>query len=103
MKEKLIELIEQAKYCSAEELADYLLEAGLVLSVRCKNCTYWQDNNGGYPHDECRWRYDETPDADDFCSFGEKGKTIGELIDGILKMRKEMGWDEIEFDYNAED
>lgn len=31
MKEKLIELIEQAKYCSAEELADYLIAAGLTL------------------------------------------------------------------------
>jgi hypothetical protein len=31
MKEKLTELIKQAKYCTAEELADYLLSAGLVL------------------------------------------------------------------------
>lgn len=31
MREKLIELIEQAKYCSPEELADYLISAGLVL------------------------------------------------------------------------
>lgn len=36
--------------------------------VRCKNCCYWQDNNGG-PHPECRWGHDETPDANDFCSF----------------------------------
>jgi hypothetical protein len=40
--------------------------------VRCKNCRYWQDNNGGYPHEECRWGKDETPDADDFCSYGER-------------------------------
>jgi hypothetical protein len=40
--------------------------------VRCKDCVYWQDNNGGYPHEECRWDKDETPDADDYCSFGEK-------------------------------
>ena len=38
--------------------------------VRCKDCEYWQDNNGGYPHSECRWGKDETPDADDYCSFG---------------------------------
>ena len=31
MKEKLIELLEQAKYCSTEELADYLLAAGITL------------------------------------------------------------------------
>ena len=40
--------------------------------VRCKECKYWQDNNGGYPHEECRWSKDETPDADDFCSYGER-------------------------------
>lgn len=39
--------------------------------VRCKHCEYWQNNNGGYPNEECRWGHDETPDADDFCSFGK--------------------------------
>ena len=40
--------------------------------VRCKDCRYWQDNNGGNPNEECRWREDETPDADDFCSYGKR-------------------------------
>lgn len=40
--------------------------------VRCKDCKYYQDNNDGYPHDGCRWRSDETPDADDFCSMAER-------------------------------
>ena len=40
--------------------------------VRCKDCKYWQDNNGWYPHPECRWGHDETPDPDDYCSFGER-------------------------------
>ena len=40
--------------------------------VRCKDCEYWQDNNGGYPHEECRWGKDETPDPDDYCSFGRR-------------------------------
>lgn len=40
--------------------------------VRCKDCRYWQDNNGGYPHEECRWGKEETPDEDDFCSYGER-------------------------------
>lgn len=31
MRDKLIELIEQAYYCSIEELADYLIAAGLTL------------------------------------------------------------------------
>ena len=40
--------------------------------VRCKDCKYWQDNNGGYPHEECRWGNGETPEPDDFCSYGER-------------------------------
>ena len=42
MKEKLIELLEQIKYCSVEEQADYLIAAGLVLSVRCKGCKKYE-------------------------------------------------------------
>ena len=40
--------------------------------VRCKDCKYWQDNNDGYPHEECRWGNGETPEPDDFCSYGER-------------------------------
>lgn len=40
--------------------------------VRCMGCKYWQDNNDGYPHEECRWGHGETPDANDFCSYGER-------------------------------
>lgn len=40
--------------------------------IWCEDCQYWQDNNGGYPNEECRWRGDETPDADDFCSYGKR-------------------------------
>ena len=40
--------------------------------VWCKDCKYWQDNNSGYPHEECRWGHGETPDANDFCSYGER-------------------------------
>lgn len=40
--------------------------------VRCKDCIYWQDNNNGYPHIMCRWNTDETPDEDDYCSWGER-------------------------------
>lgn len=40
--------------------------------IRCKDCRYWQDNNDGYPNDECRWGHEETPDPDDFCSFAER-------------------------------
>ena len=44
----------------------------VVEVVRCKDCKYWQDNNGGYPNQNCRWMKDETPDADDYCSYGER-------------------------------
>lgn len=45
--------------------------------VRCRYCVYWQDNNGGYPHPECRWGHEETPDADDYCSFGSDKRQNG--------------------------
>ena len=32
-REKLIELLEQAKYCSTEELADFLIAAGMTFPV----------------------------------------------------------------------
>ena len=52
--------VEQAPTVSAEVV------------VHCRECKYYQDNNGGYPNSDCRWRQDETPDADDFCSCGER-------------------------------
>lgn len=77
----------------ADALEKYLLEHGFYPAlvkaaikkapsvdaesvVHCKDCRYWQDNNGGYPNKECRWREDETPDADDFCSCGERKEVI---------------------------
>lgn len=45
--------------------------------IRCKDCKHWQDNNGGYPSEECKWRTDETPDADDFCSLAERKEENG--------------------------
>lgn len=46
--------------------------------VLCEDCKYWQDNNDGYPHIGCKWREDETPDPDDFCSAGERKEGWGE-------------------------
>ena len=40
--------------------------------IHCKDCKYWQDNNNGYPVTDCRWKKDETPDADDYCSYAER-------------------------------
>ena len=47
-------------------------DSDAVSVVRCKDCKYWQDNNNGYPHEECRWGHGETPDENDFCSYGER-------------------------------
>lgn len=60
------------EYCTSALCADALaLLKEQPDIVRCKDCKYWQDNNNGYPHPDCRWREDETPDPDDYCSFGE--------------------------------
>ena len=40
--------------------------------IRCKDCRYYQDNNDGYPHINCKWDANETPDANDFCSGAER-------------------------------
>ena len=53
-------------------LREVLEDCDTVEVVRCKDCKYWQDNNDGYPHEECRWGHGETPDANDFCSCGER-------------------------------
>ena len=58
--------------CRARSTADLLIENDFLPVVRCKDCKYWQDNNDGYPHEECRWGHGETPDANDFCSYGER-------------------------------
>ena len=58
------------------------IESGqLVEVVRCEDCEYWQDNNGGYPREECRWGHGETPDADDFCSYGERKDGDSDALD----------------------
>lgn len=61
------------KDCEALDLAITALRAPTRgQAVLCKDCRFWQGNNGNYPHPECRWGHDETPDEDDYCSFAEK-------------------------------
>lgn len=75
--------IENGRLCVDGDKKDAFLEAvGMGIKalrpvsreqvILCKDCRYWQGNNGGYPHPECRWGNDETPDADDYCSFAER-------------------------------
>lgn len=45
----------------------------LVLVVRCKDCKWYIDNTTVEESLKyCRWRTDESPDEDDFCSLGER-------------------------------
>lgn len=59
---------------SLKEAERYGFAEGRKSIVRCKDCVFWQDNNDGYPHHDCKWREDETPDPDDYCSAGERKK-----------------------------
>ena len=70
-KKRRIEFIES--YWTGGELgSDYQWSDNHGELVRCRECIYWQDNNDGYPHKDCKWREDETPDPEDFCSAGER-------------------------------
>lgn len=63
-------------YGMRKELAEIALSALRPVSreqvIFCRDCRFWQGNNGGYPHPECRWGNNETPDEDDYCSFAER-------------------------------
>ena len=61
-----------ADLTSLREVLEDTPTADVVEVVRCKDCKYWQDNNGGYPHNECKWCGNETPDDVDYCSCGER-------------------------------
>jgi len=59
--------------CVLQKRIDELPTADVVEVVRCKDCRYWQDNQEGhYPNELCPWDKNETPDEDDYCSFGER-------------------------------
>ena len=65
----------RCRACWVDDTLDYIDSepaANVEPVVCCKDCKYWQDNNDGYPHEECRWGHGETPDANDFCSYGER-------------------------------
>ena len=58
--------------CRKSLLESVELPAAQPEIIRCKDCRYYQDNNGGYPHMNCKWDPSETPDADDYCSAAER-------------------------------
>ena len=61
-----------ATFCALADAVEEIPTDDAEVVVRCKDCKYWQDNNDVYPHEECRWGHGETPDANDFCSYGER-------------------------------
>lgn len=61
-----------ATFCALADAVEEMPTVDAEIVVRCKDCIYWQDNNNGYPHKDCKWVCEETPDADDFCSYGER-------------------------------
>lgn len=84
-REEAIELkaaVGRLMYSDNKDIRDYNTLIDFIESARrpvsreqvilCKDCQYWQGNNGGYPHPECRWGNNETPDEDDYCSFAKR-------------------------------
>lgn len=64
--------VKLATFYALADAVEGMPTADAEVVVRCKDCKYWQDNNDGYPHEECRWGHEETPDFDDFCSYGTR-------------------------------
>lgn len=55
------------------EMAKRNVEAADI--VRCSECKHWVGNiseDDGIYEDECKWITEEAPNADDFCSWGER-------------------------------
>ena len=70
---RAVTFAEEHMWYRARKLIDKQPTADVVEVVRCKDCKFYQDNNGGYPNPECKWIDGETPNVDDFCSFAERG------------------------------
>ena len=76
MRDRLIELLDTAFIKSDDnfgmpnvnQFADYLLENGVVIPVRCKDCKYFTRNNGGY----CEGNVGlNMTNENQYCSYGE--------------------------------
>lgn len=71
-RDKLIELMEQAYFCSIENLADHLIASGVTLPVRCKDCKHNNESRAiGESGMWCDY-WGTDPDPDDFCRWGER-------------------------------
>ena len=63
---------------SATEAIDAIKVAPTIDIVFCRECKYWighlADDDSFDGEDECRWRDSESPNADDFCSYGSRSE-----------------------------
>lgn len=55
------------------KLAEYLIENGVTIPVRCKDCIHFHMMEDGY-HDCINIYGIDFPQPDDFCSYGERRK-----------------------------
>ncbi|MBR4079683.1 MAG: hypothetical protein IKK29_05680 [Christensenellaceae bacterium] len=83
-REKLLELLDHATevfrfdaWENTDKIADYLIEHGVAIPVRCKDCKYYGIT--GYQacevHSSTLFEddyYIVTMEPDDFCSYGER-------------------------------
>ena len=88
MRENLIELVHNARMNAlwhnaknpSEYIADMLIDSGVTIPVRCKDCKHYKDGELLAPNKFCFRLKHPTEDrnvgynfgADDFCSYGER-------------------------------
>ena len=94
MREKLIELIEQAKYCSVEELADYLIAAGLVLP----NQGHWVIHSSGAGSRATNWA-----ECSECRVCGSPMWKVCPVCEVRMENHSAINIEEVDFDYAAED
>ena len=72
MREKLIELLRKAPFKTVEDHADYMIENGVVIPVRCMECKHYTT---GMAIGMCK-RIPDKPiipmPFNSFCAFGER-------------------------------
>ena len=86
IKETLIDLLTGYSldtYEDVQYVADELIAKGVLPVVRCKDCKWFADNNGGEWYG-C-WLFNgifhgqsDIPTSDDFCSYGERKEAEGD-------------------------
>lgn len=78
MQKRLAELVREARerYIYSDEIAQYLIDHGVVVPVMCKDCEYCEHD--GDDEIICTRRYSYVLPTD-FCSYGERKEDETEL------------------------